>query len=316
MVEAVVLPNGTEGERIPIESANPVSYYQAISESDDLEPVEIESHLFLPSGKGPWPTVILVPGSLGISENNLKAAALLTKIEIAACLINPFKARGVSSTVSNQTQYSFAASAWDVLSTARTIRTLSSVDSARIGSQGHSRGGTAVLSAACMAQLIEAFKPVSFLGVFAAYPWCGHQFLNPIVGNAVIRSVIGDLDEWCLPQQVQAYMNAMRLSGIDAEWRIFPNAHHSFDRDIPLDLIEDAAVAPSAPTVYVADDGAMIHPISGKPNPNLSERELMIYSMKAGYGKKGARIGTIGNEASLFREYLTEFWQSTMNFGR
>lgn len=311
--EITPLTNGIEGSRITIPTANPINYNQAISKPEDAERIEIEGYLFFPSGPGPWPTVILVPGSLGISENNMKAAALITDLGYAACLIDPFGARGVSSTVSNQTQYSFATSAWDVLAAASVIRKLGEVDGSRIGTQGHSRGGTAVLSAVCMANSILDYDRDPFVGVFAAYPWCGHQWLNPQVGNTTIFSVIGDLDEWCLPQQVQGYMQAIRMTGADATCKIVPNAHHSFDRDVPVELIEDAAVAPSAPTVYVADDGAMIHPTTNVPNPDLNERDLMVYALKAGYGRVGARIGSLSGQASLFREYMTDFWQKVMN---
>ena len=311
--EIGALSNGIEGSRIAIPTANPINYYQAISRPEDAERIEIDGYLFFPSGSGPWPTVILVPGSLGISENNMKAAALITDLGFAACLLDPFNARGVSTTVSNQTQYSFATSAWDVIATASVIRKIDEVDSSRIGTQGHSRGGTAVLSAVCMANWIPNVDSDLFVGVFAAYPWCGHQWSNPQVGKTAILSVIGDLDEWCLPQQVQGYMQAMRMAGADASCRIVANAHHSFDRDTPIEVIEDAAIAPGAPTIYIGDDGAMIHPTTNVPDPDLNERDLMVYALKAGYGRVGARIGTLGNQASLFREYMTDFWLKVMN---
>ena len=306
--ELITLSNGITSEWLPIETANPLNFYQAISQPDAMQSVQINGHLFLPAGKGPWPTVIVVPGSLGISDNNIRATELLADREIAVCLIDPFGGRDVSSTVANQTQYTFAASAWDVLATTKALQTLPDVDSTRLGTQGHSRGGAAVLSAACMAQIVNGIDPNNFLGVLAVYPWCGQQFLYPRVGKTVVRAVIGDLDEWCLPQQVQAYLHAMKLVGGDADWRIFANAHHSFDRDVPLAKIEDAAVSPGAPTIYLEDNGAMIHPTKGESDPYLTERELMIYALKSGYGRKGARIGTLGNEAQLFREYMTDFW--------
>ena len=131
-------------------------------------------------------------------------------------------------------------------------------------------------------------------------------------GKTVVRAVIGDRDEWCLPQQVQAHMHAMRLVGCEASFRLFPGAHHSFDRDTPIERIEDAAVAPTAPTIYVRDDGAAIHPATGVADPALSERELMIYAIKAGYGRIGARIGTEADLAQQFHDDMMTFWDRVM----
>lgn len=308
VADDITLGNGVEGERLRIKSATPSTYFEAISAPVAVETTEITSHLFLPESSGPFPIVIMVPGSLGISDNNVRAATSLVEAGIACCLIDPFTERGVSSTIANQAQYSFAASAWDVLAVANELSGRENIDNDRIGAQGHSRGGTAVLSAACMSSIIEEVSSVKLIGVYAAYPWCGHQFLDPIVGNTRVRSVIGDQDEWCLPQQVQSYMQAMRLTGGNASWRIFENAHHSFDRDTEVEMIDEAVITPSAPTVFIQSDGQMIHPITGKPDTSLSERDLMIYALKAGYGKNGARIGSIGNQALLFHEDMMSFW--------
>ena len=103
------------------------------------------------------------------------------------------------------------------------------------------------------------------------------------------------------------------LAPLAAAWlSIVAGAQHSFDRDTPVELIEDASVSPSAPTVYIADDGALIHPLTGEPDPTLGERELMIYGMKAGYGVRGARIGTSGDLADVFHEDMMAFWQSAI----
>ena len=308
MAEDIILGNGVKGKKLRIKSASPQTYFEAISNSDAVETTEITAHLFLPESSDPHPIVVMVPGSLGISDNNVKAATSLVDAGIACCLIDPFTDRGVSSTISNQAQYSFAASAWDVLAVANELTGRENIDKDRIGAQGHSRGGTAVLSATCMSSLIEGFSPVKLIGVYAAYPWCGHQFLDPVVGNTRVRSVIGDQDEWCLPQQVQSYMQAIRLTGGNATWRIFENAHHSFDRDTEVEMIEEAVITPSAPTVFIQRDGQMIHPTTGEPDSSLSERDLMIYALKAGYGKNGARIGSIRNQVLLFREDMMSFW--------
>ena len=312
--EGFALDNGIVGEPVAVPTANPTSFYQAITESARMQSAEIRASVFKPREPGPWPVVIVVPGSLGVAPSHVFKAELLTDAGIAACVIDPFGGRDVTSTVANQAQYSFAASAWDVLATATLLHDRDDIDASRIGGQGHSRGGSAVLSAACMARLIDT-GGVSLKAVYAAYPWCGQQFERPDVGETIVRAVIGDRDEWCLPQQVQAHVHAMDLAGCEASFRLFPGAHHSFDRDTPIELVEDAAVAPGAPTIYMRADGAAIHPTTGVAEPGLSERELMIYALKAGYGRKGARIGTEGTFAGQFHEDMMVFWRNAMSGG-
>ena len=111
-----------------------------------------------------------------------------------------------------------------------------------------------------------------------------------------------------LPQQVQAYMQAMQLAGGNTSTRIVPDAHHSFDRSSPVSLVEDASVAPSAPTTFLTADGCYIHPVEGLMPEATTDRDLMLYGIKAGYGVRGAKIGTADDQAAIFRDDMMQFW--------
>lgn len=306
--QRIVFDNGIEGEPLTIESGSPASYFEAISSPKSVTQTEIDAKLFVPQGKGPFPVVIVVPGSLGVAPSHLAHAETATGLGIAACVIDPFGRRQVTSTVANQAQYSFAASAWDVLATAKLLASHPEIDPDRIGAQGHSRGGTAVMTAA-MRDFAGAFGHISLAAVYAAYPWCGHQFIVPEIGQTMLRAVIGDRDEWCSPQQVQGHIHAIALTGGNVSFRLFEGAQHSFDRGTEIEMVADASVAPCAPTCYVARDGALIHPLTGEPDPNLGERDVMVYGMKAGYGRRGARIGSEGHQAQQFRADMIAFWR-------
>ncbi len=306
------LDKGLVGEALTIPSANPRNFYQAISDTAAMPSLDLWAKLFVPDGAGPFPVVIVVPGSLGLQSHHLSHASTITDSGIAACAVDPFGPRGVVSTVDNQIQYSFAASAWDVLATAELMATRPEIDASRIGAQGHSRGGSAVLSAASVHLAVASDAP-KLAGVYAAYPWCGHQFLNPAVGSTRVRAIIGDLDDWCSPTQVQAQIHAIRVAGGDASVRIVPNAHHSFDRTTPLEHEPDAAVAPNAPTVYIADDGAFILPTSDVPDPAMVDLDGFLYAAKAGFGVRGAHIAGTPHLAPVFVEDMMTFWTSVMS---
>ena len=52
-----------------------------------------------------------------------------------------------------------------------------------------------------------------------------------------------------------------------------------------------------------------VHPATGVADPALGEREAMTYGLKAGYGRRGAHIGTEDDHARLFHEDMMSFWR-------
>ncbi len=311
----IVFANGARGQPIDIPSASPLNYYQAISAPAQMPRLIVDGQLFLPpkthrAHTGKLPLVIIVPGSLGVAPSHLAHAETLNDAGFATFVLDSFAARGVTSTVARQTQFSFAASAFDVLAAFTILRDLPVIDGGRIGAQGHSRGGSAVLTAATRRFADAVIGPSQHLkGVLAAYPWSGHQFLDPRIGDTELRVLIGDADEWCSPMQVQGHCQAVRLAGGRASMRLVGGAQHSFDRGTPIVDIPEASVSPAAPTTYLGDDGAFIHPLESQANPQLTDRDVMVYSLKAGYGRRGARIGSRDGDAALFAEDMVAFWQ-------
>jgi dienelactone hydrolase len=315
--KAIAFANGAVGMNVAIPSASPTNYHHVVTARGAMPKVELDGKLFLPpTGKrsvGKLPLVIVVPGSLGVAPSHVAHAETLTDNGIAAFVLDNFGGRGVTSTVANQTQFSFAASAYDVLAAWAVLSGHPEIDGTRIGAQGHSRGGSAVLSAATR-RFADAVigKGRGLIAILAAYPWCGHQFLDPRVGTTEVRVLMGDADEWCSPIQAQGHVRAISLAGGDASMRLIAGAQHSFDRGTDIVNVPDAAVSPAAPTAYLADDGAFIHPVEGRANPALVDRDLMVYGLKAGYGRKGARIGSRDGDAKLFRDDMVAFWRRVM----
>lgn len=320
--QAVTFSNGAKGEVIDIPSASPINYHQVIKAPGEIPKIMVDGQLFMPPAAkrrapGKLPLVIVVPGSLGVAPSHVAHAETLTGAGIAAFVLDSFGARGVTSTIAKQTQFSFAASAYDVLAAWSVLAAHPAIDGTRIGAQGHSRGGSAALTAAtrCFADAMIGTGR-GLVGVLAAYPWCGHQFLSAGVGTTEVRVVMGDADEWCSPMQVQGHVQAMRLAGAKTSMRLVAGAHHSFDRGTAIANVADASVAPAAPTAYMTDDGAFMHPLESAPNPALTDRDLMIYGLKAGFGRQGAKIGSREGDAALFREDMLSFWARCLGAGK
>ena len=320
--QTVTFASGVTGRNLEVPSASPLNYHQAVSAQAEMSRAVVDGKLFLPAAAprppgaarpGGWPVVIVVPGSLGVDATHLAHAETLTGAGLAVFVLDSFGARGITSTVTNQTQYSFAGSAWDVLAAWRVLSTLPEIDATRIGAQGHSRGGSAVLTAATRRFADAALAPgLGLAAVLAAYPWSGHQFLDPAVGATRIRVLMGDRDDWCSVQQVQGHVQAIRLTGGEVSLRLFGGAEHSFDRAMPVFRIADARVAPGAPTAYLAADGAYVHPLTGRADPALTDRDVAVYGLKAGYGVRGASLGGKDSEATEFRDDMLTFWSEAL----
>jgi len=299
---------GVVGENLEIPSADPVNHHQAITDPDGCAPRIIDAKLFIPPGDGPFAAVMVVPGSLGIGPNHEAHAETLVAEGFAACVVDPFGPRSVDSTIADQTAYSFAASAFDVLATLRVLRGRPEIDPDRIAAQGHSRGGSAVTIAACrrFADPIVG-ADVGLAAVYAVYPWLGQQFADGDIGSTRYRAIIGELDEWCSVQEVQAQVRVMTAAGGDATMRLVPGAHHSFDRLEPVQTLDDAVVGPTSPTVVLADDGAMTDPRVGTPDATLTDRSLFGAALAGGHVRQGAAIGGTDDQPEVFRTDMLEF---------
>jgi len=304
---------GVVGRNVEIPSANPVNYHQAINDPGGCEPLLADGKLFLPRADGPLPVVMVVPGSLGVGESHLGHAATLLEAGYATFVLDPFGPRSIVSTVANQTHYSFAASAFDVLATLRVLADHDTIDADRISAQGHSRGGSAVLTAAVrsFADPIVGNR-LALAGVYAVYPWCGHQFAHPDVGPTRVRAIVGDQDDWLSVQQVQSQVQAINLTGGEASIRVVGGASHSFDRSEELHEIPEASVAPGAPTTYIDDAGSMIDSLTGGPDASITDRDMFMAAIDAGKGRLGAHIGSIGAQPEIFRQDMLAFHDSVL----
>ncbi len=154
---------------------------------------------------------------------------------------------------------------------------------------------------------------MALAGVYAVYPWCGHQFADPEVGSTRVRAIVGDRDDWLSVQQVQAQVQAIRLVGGDASLRVVAGAGHSFDRREAVHEVPEASVAPGAPTVYLDGNGAMIDPGTGRPDATLTDRDMFLAAVDAGLGRWGAHIGSVGDQPDLFQADMLGFHASVFS---
>jgi dienelactone hydrolase len=108
-----------------------------------------------------------------------------------------------------------------------------SVDAMRIGLQGWSNGGSAVLATMATSALnaVGLSESATFRAALAFYPGCGldNKFRGGYTPYAPVRLFIGTADEEVSPQKCETLVQASRNSGNNIQITVYPDATHDFD---------------------------------------------------------------------------------------
>jgi dienelactone hydrolase len=315
--EPFVLSNGIRGVPVTVPTSNPVDYAPLIK-GELGKSVDITGQLFMPAGAArPVAAVIENPGSGSLGPHHLAHAAALTSAGMAVLVIDPFFARSIDNTMVDQYgQISWATTSYDVLAAVRFLRARSDIDGTRIGATGGSRGGTAVMMAAA-APLSDAVLGAGkgLRAVVAGYPWCGTQFHSARLAKGTALLVMsGDKDDWVSFLQCQDATHAMQVAGgQNVLMKLFPGAHHAFDREgVPPTLIPAAVTSTVFPTVYMDDKGSYYNMRTDEVDPSLTAGDFLNYSIKGGFLHKGVTVGAEGTEAAEYSREMTEFFKAKL----
>ena len=304
----VKFENGIIGKPLTFESANPRDFEQIIGKAA-LRSVKLDGQIFIPPGAAPHALVILIPGSGGVSADHLKHAQALTSAGLAVYVLDPFAGRGIKDTISDQGQFSFAASAYYILAAARMLATQPDIDGQRIGAVGYSRGGAAVLLAAHQQMTRGVLgEGKSLKAVLAAWPWCGYQFEHAITAPTAVRFLVGDSDNWVSPVQCQGQAAAMGANNSQVSIRFFKGAYHGFGYYGPLREIPNAMKAYNAPIAYINDQGTFLDLYTGQP---ISSAD--VAHMHAPWAMRGTvTVGTKPGQSEAFVDDMVGFFKAQL----
>ena len=305
------IPGGAAGQPVTFISHSPRDFEPMLA--GDLGPaVTLNAQLFLPQDAKPnVPAIILVPGSASVGPHHLEQTSALLRSGIAVMIIDPFSGRSVNNTIADQSQFSWAASVYDVVAATRYLRSRPDIDSARIGALGGSRGGTAVMMATLRPisdKLFGKNKGLKF--VVAGYPWCGTQFKSSrLAAETSLLVMSGDKDDWVSVQQCQAAVTALAATGGKAEMRLVKDGLHAFDRkDVPPRRIAEAVTSTNFPIVYMTDTGSYFDLYSGKADTSLTSVDFTLRAAEGGFTHTGVTIGSTGLQAKQYSEAIVEFF--------
>jgi dienelactone hydrolase len=188
------------------------------------QPATITGDLYTPSGKGPYPAVVLLHGCGGVSPNVPAWAQWLQSEGYAALVVNSFQGRGLRNLCADSRPLMPAVRASDVYAAAAKLTSMGVVDGDRIAAMGFSHGGGTVLTAW---RTQSKHPDVKLRALIAFYPGCGNRRLPPDAAPLLILA--GGKDDWTPAENCQKLADAAREAGRPITIVVYPDARHHFD---------------------------------------------------------------------------------------
>ncbi len=188
-------------------------------------PATHNRELWTPSGKGPYPAVVLFHGCGGVSANVPAWAQWLQSEGYAALVVDSFQGRGLRNLCADSRPLMPAVRAADVYAAAAKLTSMGVVDGGRIAAMGFSHGGGTVLAAW---RTHTTHPDVKLRALIALYPGCGSQ-QRPPSDAAPLLILAGGKDDWTPAESCQTLADTAREAGRPVTIVIYPDARHHFD---------------------------------------------------------------------------------------
>ena len=224
------VPRVSRVEVLPIRSET-VSTRQFLQGEHGSE-VLLAGELRLPVGSaGKVPAVILVHGSGGIGSNVDQWAADINAIGVAAFILDSFSGRGITSTVTDQSQLASVAMMVDAYRALDVLSRHARIDPARIAIMGFSKGAVAaVYSSSERFRRAYGPKEASFAAHIGLYTPCHVTYRDEDkVSGKPIRLYHGLADDWVPVAPCRGYVERLKAAGADIVLTEYPGAYHAYD---------------------------------------------------------------------------------------
>ena len=227
-------------EKVEFTSASPFGLKDIITSLDRQKTQQVEGVLKLPKGKGPFPLVLGVAGSLDWSKHHLEYLEMYRSMGIATFELRSFASRSVTSTVGSQVEVTTAMMILDAYRAFEILSDDPRIDKNRVAITGWSLGGGVALFSGWLPLVEKITEKVKFAAHLSIYPPC---IVEPEVlrfTDAPIHIMIGALDDWVPAAACEELVPKIKNSGANIGLTVYPDSHHSFDKDSPLSFNSNA----------------------------------------------------------------------------
>ena len=197
-------------------------------------PREIAGYESRPAGGGPFPAVVLMHGCRGVSGSTREWAGWFRERGYVAFIVDSWAPREITDgcvpgpDIPNTERFD------DAVGALRWLHSRGYVDARRVGIMGWSNGGVFAMAAVNGPSLERARRrgvlvpEPGFAAAVAVYPGGCYSLVHERVVRPLLV-LMGDADDWTLPDECARMVEAMRARGADARLVLYPGAVHYFD---------------------------------------------------------------------------------------
>ena len=295
-----------ENQQIIIfDSKNPFNFHDILNNLDNVSSQEVYGVLTYPEvKKDQYPVVIGVAGSLGWAEHHHGYLERYRDMGIATFSLHSFKSRGVISTVGEQVSVTIPMIVHDAYMALAALSAKSDINIEKVAITGWSLGGGV--------SLFTAWKPIKdtispnfkFSAHLPLYPPCIAEPEELEFTDAPLHILIGEIDNWVPAEPCVEMINSLKLDGYNADITVYPNSHHSFDREMEVKTANHAYSLTDC-RLTLSSSGVVKTKDYGFPLSNATLQKIGLYFC----AEKGSKLG--GNKEA--REASKEF---ALNFMR
>ena len=212
----------------------------------DGKPARIGGELRLPPGTTRIPAVVLIHGSGGVGANVDGWAQALNAMGIAALILDTFTGRGISQTITDQSQLSSFSMIVDAYKSLELLSCHSRIDPSRIAVMGFSKGGFAALySSMKRFQRLWGAPGIEFAAYISFYTRCDAPLIDDeIISQRPIRLFHGAADDYVPVEPTRRYVDRLKRAGKDVHLTVYEGARHAFDNPLypPVLSLPDAVL--------------------------------------------------------------------------
>ena len=249
----------------------------------DGKPAMVAGELRIPKpGTDRLPAVVLVHGSGGVGFNIGMWVGELNKAGLATFFTDSFTGRGITNTITDQSQLSSYTMMNDAFAALAVLGKHPRIDPDKIAVMGFSKGAVPALYAS-MNRLQSAHAPegASFAAYIGFYTPCNTALIDDEkVSAKPIRLYHGIADDWVPIGPCRDYVARLKKAGANIDLVEYPGAYHAFDvQTIPGTLQLPQAQTARKCRLEEKPQGVIINSDTGQPfslNDTCIERGTTI----------------------------------------